>query len=68
MIDDNHFLEDGYERAYSANEPVVRAEVELEFADALSKASASERERIRKEIESVIAKRVDELAPPDALY
>lgn len=64
----NHFLEDGYERAHSANEAVVRAEVELEFADALSKASAREQERIRKAMESIIAKRVDELVPPDALY
>jgi peptide subunit release factor 1 (eRF1) len=68
MNSSHHFLSDGHERASSASEPRVRAEVETQFADELSTASEVEAERLRKEIESAITERLDELVPPDALY
>ena len=68
MTTKDGFLADGYERAYDANEPVVRAEVQSEYAERLAKALSSERERIRNEMEVVIAERLEKLAPPDAHY
>jgi hypothetical protein len=68
MEQNDGFLHDGHKRAYSANEPIVRAEVQREYADCLAKAPPSEREQIRAEIERVIAERLEKLAPPDALY
>ena len=68
MDDRNGFVADGYDRARDANEPIVRAEVESEFAVRLSNASTADQKRIRGEIEREIEKRLNALAPPDALY
>ena len=42
MNSSHHFLSDGHERARTASEPQVRAEVERQFADELSTASEAE--------------------------
>lgn len=68
MADLNGFLADGYWRAYEGSEPIIRAEVEREFSDRLRIASAAEERLIREEMEIEIAKRLNKLAPPDALY
>ena len=69
-MDNRHgFVADGHARARNANKQVVRAEVELEFADQFNNAStAGQKKRIRVEIEREIEKRLNALAPPDALY
>ncbi len=64
----NGFVADGYERARDANQPIVRAEVEREFAAKLRNASSADQKRIRGEIECEIERRLNALAPPDALY
>lgn len=68
MDDHNGFVADGYDRACDANQPIVRAEVEREFAVRLCNASTADQKRIRGEIEREIEKRLNALAPPDALY
>ncbi len=68
MDDRNGFVDDGYERARDANQPIVRADVEREFAVRLSNASTADQKRIHREIEREIEKRLNALAPPDALY
>jgi hypothetical protein len=68
MNDRNGFVADGYGRARYANQPIVRSEVEREFAARLSNASAADKKRIRAEMEREIEKRLNVLAPPDALY
>lgn len=67
---ENHsgFLADGYWQARKGSEPIIRAEVEREFSDRLRIATAADQRHIRKEIEIEIAKRLDKLAPPEALY
>lgn len=64
----NGFVADGYDRARDANEPIIGAEVESEFAVRPSAASNAERKRIRGEIEREIEERLNALAPRDALY
>lgn len=64
----NGFVADGYERARAANEPFVRAEVEKEFADELRNASAVQLWSIRWRMQREIERRLERLAPPDALY
>lgn len=68
MSDENSFLADGYERAYNANEPIVRDQVEQEFEERLSNVPEGQQKIVRKEIEAEIKKRLDVIAPPDALY
>ena len=68
MAQNDGFLADGYERAYSANEPIVRAEVQREYADRLAEALPGERKRIRGEMARVIAERLEQVAPPNAEY
>jgi hypothetical protein len=68
MDDRNGFVADGYDRARDANQPIFRSEVEREFAARLSNASAAHQKRIRAEMEREIEKRLNALAPPDALY
>lgn len=64
----NGVVADGYKRARDASEPIVRGEVEREFASLLENASAADRKRIRHEMEREIERRLCRLAPPDALY
>ncbi len=64
----NGIVVDGYERAYSAVEPEVRAQVLAEYADRLAEAGFWKRWRLRREIEREIVRRIHEKAPPDALY
>jgi hypothetical protein len=59
---------DGHERAVRALEPVVRAEVEAEYAERLAAASRWKRARLKQEIRREIERRIAERAPPDALY
>jgi hypothetical protein len=68
MTASNGFVADGYRRAYSAVEPPVRVEVTAEYAERLERASFWERQRLKREIEREIRRRVHEKAPPDALY
>ena len=68
MTQNDGFLADGYERAYSANEPIVRAKVKREYAERLAKASPNERRRLQGEMERVISERLGQLAPPNAEY
>ena len=68
MSDPHHFLADGHQRAWEAHEPKVRAEVEAEFADRWKEASSRARRHLREEIEREIDRRLEELAPPNALY
>ena len=62
------FVADGHRRARAAVEPHVRAEVESEFAGRLQNASFFKRLRLLREMEREIQRRVDQTAPPDALY
>ena len=62
------FVADGYERARDANERLVRAEVEQEFAERLRNADWVDRWRMKREIERVIEKRLEHVAPPWGLY
>lgn len=61
-------LADGYERAYAAAEPHVRRQVEHEFAERIRNATPDEERRLRGKMATLIAERIDELAPRDALY
>jgi len=59
---------DGHRRAVRALEPVVRAEVEAEYADRLAAVPRWKRARLRREMQQEIERRIAERAPPDALY
>ena len=59
---------DGYSELHSIHEPQVWTEIELKYAPELDGASWFNRRKIRKRMEREIASRLDELAPPDALY
>lgn len=62
------FVADGYKRARDAIEPVIRAEVEGEFAERLQTAAFLKRWRLRREMAAEIKRRIHAQAPPDALY
>ena len=68
MDDPNGFIADGHDRARDANEPIVRSDVEREFASMLEGASRAEQKQIRDQMEREINRRLNDLAPPDALY
>lgn len=68
MQESNGFVEDGYFRLQHANAPAIRAIVETEYADLIENANWFQRRRLRKQIESEIKRRCDEIGPPDALY
>jgi|GEM_PF-2673921 len=68
MTEGNGFVADGHERARQGNEPIVRAEVQRQYAAKLDAASPVERTHLNAEIEREIQTRLDKLAPPDALY
>ena len=62
------FVADGYYRAYAANEPIVRQEVEVEYAEQLKAASFWQRFSLRREMATEIRRRLNEKAPRSALY
>ncbi len=62
------FVADGYDRAREASEPIVRAEVEREFAAELQSAAESIRVQVRSRMEREVQRRLDRIAPRDALY
>lgn len=65
----NGFVADGHRRAAKANELVVRAAVEQQFATELAAASMFERMRLGFEMERQIREQLAALLPPpDALY
>ena len=68
MQESDGLVPDGYDQLRSIHEPQVRAEIELKYADQLTSASWLNRRKIRKQIELEIDTRLDNLAPPDALY
>jgi hypothetical protein len=59
---------DGHRRAVRALEPVVRAEVEAEYAERLAAASRWKRALLKQEIRREIERCIAERAPRDALY
>lgn len=59
---------DGQRRAHSASFDRVRAEVEREFSSALKQAGFMRRMVLRAEMDREITRRMEEIAPPWALY
>lgn len=68
MNNQDGLIADGFGRARKANKETIRSEVEREFASKLKGASAADQKRIRSEMEHEIEKRLNKIAPPDALY
>jgi hypothetical protein len=62
------FVVDGYCRARTAAELRVRTQVEAEYSGQLAAAGFWERVRLWRQIEREAQRRLDRLAPPDALY
>lgn len=59
---------DGYSRARTAATPIIRAEVEAEFAARLKTATLAERFKLKVEMKREMARRLDKAAPRGALY
>jgi hypothetical protein len=68
MIIPSHFVHDGQERAWAALEPVVRAQVIAEYARRCQDAPFWRRWLLRLRMPSDIRRRLEQLAPSDALY
>lgn len=66
--DDLEFVPDGYERARAAAVGSIRRQVEAEYAERLRYAGWLRRLLLRLEINREIERRLDRIAPPDALY
>ena len=64
----NRVVADGYERARSACEPELRAQVTAEYAERLANASFWKQWWLRWEMRREVVRRVHEKAPPYALY
>jgi hypothetical protein len=64
----SHFLFNGHARAQAAIKRQIREQLLAEYADALATASFWGRVRLWREIECEVARRLNKLAPPDALY
>jgi hypothetical protein len=64
----SHFLFNGHARARAAIERQIREQMLAECAAALAAASFWGRVRLWREIECEVARRVNKLAPLDALY
>lgn len=62
------FVADGHDRARRANEAAVRTAVEQAYTAELETASFWHRLIIRRRIKREIKRRLDRLAPPNALY
>ncbi|MDB4766138.1 hypothetical protein OAG71_00475 [bacterium] len=68
MNDTDRFVEDDCDRLRSVHEQNVRAEIELRHAEQMANASWFKRLKIRKQIETELQSRLDDLAPPEASY
>ena len=68
MEESDRLIADGCERLRSVHESKIRAEVELRYADQMASISWFKRRKLRKQIENEVASRLDDFAPPDALY
>jgi len=68
MHNSSEFVADGEDRIRDANESVVRNQIESKYADQLNNASWLQRRKLKKQIRNEIKDRLDELAPPDAMY
>lgn len=64
----NQFVADGFFRLLSALRPVVKAAVQAEYAAQLESANDVERSRLELEMQQEIERRIDQSAPPGALY
>ena len=62
------FVDDGQHRAREALLPLIRAEVEAEYAERLQQAGLALRLLLRQEIRREVKRRVEQRAPCDALY
>ncbi len=65
---DSHFIADGYERAREASFDRIRVQVEAEYAERLRAANWARRLLLKAEMRREIERRLDRIAPPDALY
>jgi hypothetical protein len=59
---------DGHERDRRAHEPLVRAQVEQEYAHRLHATPLWRRWLVRRALEQEVERRLDLVAPPEALY
>ena len=62
------FVEDGWWRARTALEPIIRAEVRKEYAERLAAAKWMAKAMVRAEMEREVIRRLDVKSPRDALY
>ncbi len=62
------FIEDGCRRARKAMEPEVRREVEEEFSAEWTDSGLVRRWFLLRKINAEVERRLDERAPPKALY
>lgn len=62
------FIEDGYELAVDANEPVLRERLERRCQRLFDGKSYWQRRQIRHRMEGILERLLDKVAPPDALY
>lgn len=66
--EDSHFVFDGCERAREASIGRIRTQVEAEYAERLRVANRARRLLLKAEMRREIERRLDRIAPPDALY
>jgi hypothetical protein len=64
----DRFVCNGHERARAAIEPQIRAAVSEEFADRWQAASLWQHFWLRREIEREVNRRLEKVAPSNALY
>jgi hypothetical protein len=62
------FVHNGYQRAYSALEPKIRAEVYQEYVERLARATVWRWWWLNQEMEREIERRIHPQAPPEGLY
>lgn len=65
---ETHFVFDGHERARAASIDKIRAQVEAEYSGRLQAANWARRLLLKAEMRREIERRLDRIAPPDALY
>jgi hypothetical protein len=68
MANESRFVVDGCCRAQSAAEPAIRAQVVAAFSAQLAAAGFWRRFSLWRAIEREVQRRLDKVAPPDALY
>lgn len=65
---DSHFVSDGCERARAVSIEDIRAQVEAEYSGRLQAANWARRLLLKAEMRREVERRLDRIAPPDALY